>query len=189
MMRRILLVVALAILAAQPACLSNAPQSAATVKPAPPPAGPPAADDSYMRRTAIKYDANPQSGDAVESALVWSEKYSRAVEKLALLQAENRDLEEKNTRLADQGAKLQAELAQSQKELGEANALLLEMRTDLDKWKQNVLGFREEMRRAQQAELDALTKVLKLLGGEVVAPASQPVEKEVAKREPGKPAN
>ena len=38
---------------------------------------------------------------------------------------------------------------------------------ELTNWKTNVLGFREEIRSAEQAQLDALHRVLKLLGGEL----------------------
>ncbi len=36
----------------------------------------------------------------------------------------------------------------------------------LNNWKNDVLGFREEMRSAQTAQLQALMKILKALGGE-----------------------
>ena len=41
------------------------------------------------------------------------------------------------------------------------------MRVELNNWKTNVLGFREEMRQADTEQLKALLKVLTILGGEV----------------------
>lgn len=145
------------------------------------PAAPQNGDAAYLRSTAVKNEGG--EGSEVERALAWSEKYSQAVEKTARLQQDNRDLELRNQKLQEQSARQQAELAQAQKELVEANTLLLEMRGDLEKWKGNVLGFREEIRRAQQAQLEAMGRVLKLLGGEAPVAATQPVDKEIAKRD------
>ena len=145
------------------------------------PTAPQNGDAAYLRSTAVKYEGG--EGSEVERTLAWSEKYSQAVEKTARLQQDNRDLELRNQKLQEQLARQQAELAQAQKELAEANTLLLEMRGDLEKWKGNVLGFREEMRRAQQAQLEAMGRVLKLLGGEAPAAATQPADKEIAKRD------
>jgi len=66
-------------------------------------------------------------------------------------------------------AALEAKLKQTQKELGEANELLIEMLTELNTWKSNILGFRGEMRDAAKAQLEALLKVLEILGGEADA--------------------
>ena len=44
--------------------------------------------------------------------------------------------------------------------------MLIEMKGELVSWKANVLGFRQEMQQAQAAQLLALGRVLKLLGGE-----------------------
>jgi 5-enolpyruvylshikimate-3-phosphate synthase len=37
----------------------------------------------------------------------------------------------------------------------------------LNNWKMNILGYRDEMRDAETAQLEALLKILKALGGEV----------------------
>jgi len=142
--------------------------------PAPPP---PATDGEaeYLRQTAIEPEAEGQTEDAVESALLWSEKYSQAVERLIRTQQENHALQEANRKLRAEAEKLQGDLTQAKKELGDANAMLVDMRRELENWKTNVLGFRDEMRDAQRAQLDALIRVLKLLGGaEVAEPTSQP---------------
>jgi uncharacterized protein YeaO (DUF488 family) len=56
----------------------------------------------------------------------------------------------------------------TEKELAEANEFLQQMHVELNKWKSDVLGFREEMRQAQQAQLEALAKILRVLGAEPV---------------------
>ena len=65
------------------------------------------------------------------------------------------------------------ELEQAKKELAEANDLLIEMRIELNNWKSNIIGFRDEMRDADKYQLEALLKILKVLGGEVNTDKSQ----------------
>jgi hypothetical protein len=40
------------------------------------------------------------------------------------------------------------------------------MLIELNNWKTDVIGFREEIRAADRAQLEALLKILKVLGGE-----------------------
>lgn len=131
-------------------------------------------DAAYLPKSAIADQTADETESAVERALEWSRKYSEAVEKLVAAQQEHSAAQEQNRQLAGQATKLQAELAQSRKELADANAMLLELRGELQKWKKDVLGFRGEMRSSQQAQLEALSKVLRLLGGEVVGPTTRP---------------
>lgn len=120
----------------------------------------------YLNAASVKSVDEGDSSTAVQSALVWSEKYSKAIEKLVKLQQENRDLDAKIRHQSETNIKLQQDLTQCQKELADANSMLIDMQADLDQWKKNVLGFRQEMRDAQQAQIIALRRVLKLLGGE-----------------------
>ena len=126
----------------------------------------PKADAGYLGKAAVN-DAESQGGSAVESALVWSEKYLEAVDKITSLQEENKKLKVQIKQEQKRVASLESQVTQNQKELKDANALLIEMHGELKTWKDNVLGFRDEMRTAQKAQLDAMAKVLKLLGGEV----------------------
>ena len=64
-------------------------------------------------------------------------------------------------------------MQQTQKELTEANDLLIKMRIELNTWKMDVLSFRDEMRQAEEAELEALLKILRLLGGQVTIESAQ----------------
>ncbi len=141
-----------------------------------PPSGPRGSE--YIRATAVKTDGADE-GEALDDVQTLSKKYRQAIEKLVRLQEENQTLSEQNRTLAERVASLQAENTQYRKELSEANALLIEMRGELEKWKNNVLGFREEMRKAQRAQLEALAKVLTILGAEVSVPTTQPAGGEV----------
>lgn len=108
---------------------------------------------------------------AVESAIELSEKYAALSEEAATLRQRSQDLAAKNQQLQEQTAAFEAQLRQTQKELAEANDLLIEMRIELNNWKGNILGFREEMREAETAQLEALLRILKVLGGQAVESA------------------
>lgn len=125
-----------------------------------------APEASYLSPSTVMADREGQGETAVENALIWSEKYAEAVENLASTQQEKHELEEKNRQQLGQVLRLQQELKQCQQELADSNAMLIEMKGELASWKANVLGFRQEMQQAQAAQLIALGRVLKLLGGE-----------------------
>ncbi len=108
----------------------------------------------------------PKRHTAVESAIELSDKYVRTTEELAMQKRKYQDLAIENEKLKEQLKIAQAQLKQSQKELNEANELLIEMRVELNNWKKDVLGFRDEIRQAQTAQLQALYKILRTLGGE-----------------------
>lgn len=114
-------------------------------------------------------DTRLQGRTAVESAIELSEKYARLSDQTIALREENQRLVTDNENLQQQIVTLEAKLRQTQKELGEANDLLIEMLTELNNWKTNILGFRGEMREAAKAQLEALLKVLEILGGETEA--------------------
>ena len=109
---------------------------------------------------------------AVETALAWAQKHMEVSAKLAASEKENRALTEKNQALAQQVEASKGQLAAAQKELNEANAMLKELEGRLAKWQENVLGYRQEMREAQKAQMEALGRVIKLLGGEASAVAA-----------------
>jgi septal ring factor EnvC (AmiA/AmiB activator) len=141
-----------------------APTASASERSTPPAAG----NSGYLGKMAVKSEGpNGESASAVDSAIAWSEKYSKVSEELVKTQQEKHDLEDKNQKLIAQITKLQNDQEASQRELTEANQLLLDMRQDLEKWKANVIGFREEMRASNKAQLEAMKKVIVLLGGEV----------------------
>ncbi|MHC4475161.1 MAG: hypothetical protein ACYTEL_05935 [Planctomycetota bacterium] len=108
-----------------------------------------------------------QQPTAVESAIELSQKHARVSEEAAVLRQENQVLVAQNQHLEGKVATLDAKLQQAQKELAEANELLMEMVIELNNWKSDVIGFREEMRDAEKTQLHALLQILKALGGEV----------------------
>jgi len=107
-----------------------------------------------------------------------SEKYQELSLETEKLRQANSTLKVENEDLARQIAALESELETTRTELAEASEFLQQMHAELGKWKSDVLGYRDEMRRAQVAELEALKKILKILGAEFV---EVPQESQVAK--------
>ncbi len=144
-------------------------------------------DSSVARRFQ---DASPQGRTAVESAMELLEKHAELSKQATELERQNRSLMTENDRLREQTTALAAESKQAQKELAEANDLLVEMRIELNNWKTNILGFRDEMREAETAQLEALLKILQILGGEVTVEAvhsedtEQPAAAQTSPRAP-----
>jgi len=112
-------------------------------------------------------EADPDGLTPIESAIELSKKYAALSEEAAKLRVENKNLEDEKTRLDQRTRELEQELTQAKKELSEANDLLVEMRIELNNWKSDILGFRGEMREADKVQIEALIKILKVLGGEV----------------------
>jgi chromosome segregation ATPase len=109
----------------------------------------------------------------VESAMELSKKHAKLSEEAAVLRQQNKEHIVRNQQLENQVVALESQLRQAQKELSEANELLMTMRIELNNWKVDILGFRDEMRDAETAQLEALLKILKVLGGEVEAESAQ----------------
>jgi chromosome segregation ATPase len=106
------------------------------------------------------------SRSAVESAIELSQKYASLSADAASMSRQNQELSTRNKELEQQAATVEAKLQQAQKELKEANQMLVDMRVEINSWKSQVLGFREEMRSAETAQIEALMKILKALGAE-----------------------
>jgi chromosome segregation ATPase len=131
-----------------------------------------AAASNAANPNARRFQDTPLEGKTVvQSAMELSEKYASLSDQATTMRQENQRLAAENEELKRQMAGTEAKLLQTQKELGEANQLLIEMLTELNNWKTNILGFRGEMRDAAKAELEALLKILTVLGGETDAKA------------------
>lgn len=105
--------------------------------------------------------------NSIEAAIEMSEKYDRLSNEANELKQKNKNLQQENQNVRNKYLQTQAELDRTQKELGQANDLIMEMRVEINNWKADVLGFREEMRQADIAQLQTLTKIVELLGGDV----------------------
>ncbi|MBN2588256.1 MAG: hypothetical protein JXA96_00205 [Sedimentisphaerales bacterium] len=123
----------------------------------------PLQNDAFAQRFQ---ETTPQKTTVVESAIELSQNYAKLVEEATYLKQQNQSLTSRNQELKEQAKDIQNKLLQTQTELKQANEVLVEMRLELNNWKSDVLGYREEMRSAQTAQLQALMKILRALGGE-----------------------
>ena len=142
------------------------------------PSGTIASDDAARTMERRFGGSEAQADKTVESTLIMSEKYKELSLETEKLRQVNSTLKVENDNLSRQIAVLEAELETTRNELSEASEFLQQMHAELGKWKSDVLGYRDEMRRAQVAELEALKKILKILGAEFV---EAPKESQVAK--------
>ena len=111
-------------------------------------------------------ETSSEAPTAVESVLELSKKYAALSEMMTRLKLEKEQIAAENRRLKEKMATIEPDLIQAQKELAEANDLLVEMRIELNNWKSDVLGFRDEMRNANKVQIETLMKILRVLGGE-----------------------
>jgi septal ring factor EnvC (AmiA/AmiB activator) len=146
------------------------PAPAAAQTPAP--SRPAAAPLPTVAKIPTPAGAEEEPDSAVDKALMWAQRYAQASEQIAKLQQESRDLSAKNQALQDQINRSKQDMDSVNRELDDANSMLLDVRKELEKWKSNVLGFRQEMRDAQQSQLEAIAKVMKMLGGEMAVPTT-----------------
>ena len=165
--KTILLVIPLTSIFLISGCSSGQGPAAVIVRPG-------STEDGQSASVARRFqESATQSPTIVESAIELSEKYARRSEEAAVLRQQSQDLIAKNQQLKEQAISLDAQLQQTQKELTEANDILIAMRIELNNWKTDILGFRDEMRGAETAQLGALLKILKILGGEVKAESAE----------------
>jgi DNA repair exonuclease SbcCD ATPase subunit len=154
-----------------------------------------ASHESGAQDPVAKRFQGAQAGqEASGSTMDLTDRVTQLAERAATLQQQNQQLSLENERLGKQVSTLEAQLKQTQTELTEANNLLIEMLGELNNWKSDILGFRGEMRQAAKAQLEALLKIMEVLGaeGSVATPApgaaepNQPKPGPVGVTEPSK---
>lgn len=127
------------------------------------------AETAMENRFTDTTDSNP---NAVESALMWSDKYDQLSEKYRELSEENINMAKERIALKKTVMDLEGQLSTTKRELDEANMFLKDMHIELTQWKGDVLGFRDEMRQSDGAQIQALTRILKVLGAELSEPVA-----------------
>ncbi len=127
--------------------------------------------------TLKKRFADGTTAGATDSALAWSQKYEELLKQQQQQTEKNQALVTENSDLKQTISKLQGEMAKTKKELDEANVFLQDMHRELTQWKADVLGYRDEMRQAQSAQMEALIRILKVLGAETTDLSKTQVDK------------
>lgn len=137
--------------------------------------------EQQPKQVEQRFHASTQQGPtAIESTIELSKKYAKLAEETLWLKEKNRELIEENKGLKRQITPLSADLEQTRKELAETTELVIDMRIELNNWKTDILGFRDEIRTAEKTQLEALLKILTILGGEVETESNQ-IEAESVK--------
>ena len=122
----------------------------------------------YQSSSVEKRFEEPSSEKSnVKSIIELSEKYAMLSKETASLKQNNQQLSSENENLKENIVTLEAKLTKSNTELTQANKLLMEMVVELNNWKANIIGFRDEIRAAETTQLKALFDILKALGGQV----------------------
>jgi len=124
---------------------------------------------------AKRFNEPETNGFADLNPVELSKKYAKLTREVATIEQQKGNLLAENHRLKEQNTSLQTKLQQAEKELSQANELLRKMVIELNNWKVSVIGFREEMRGADKAQLEALLKILKILGGKTKSETVQQI--------------
>jgi len=142
-----------------------APSSAAPAQAASPSQGVPPA---WQGGPALAVTAPGEPNPAIKMnapAPALTEALNSAMDRLAEQSAENARLKDTVAGLQKQLADRQAAAADLQRQLDECDVRIKEMEGALEKWKQDVLGFRDEMRNYEEAQIQVLQEVVNLLKG------------------------
>ena len=113
-------------------------------------------------------DVAPNGQTAVDSAIELSHRYAKLSEEMTELKGKNQGLITENDQIKGQLAVLEPELKQAKKELEETNDFLIKMQIELNNWKTDILGYREEMRDASTAQMEILLKIAQAMGAEII---------------------
>ena len=134
---------------------------------------------SYLKNT-VRGQNEQSDPSAVDSAMVWAKKYTEATEKIMQLEKDRRALVEENSKKADRIADIEKQLAQAQKEIDDANALLIRYNKELAQWKAQVLDYRDEIRKGLDEVIAKQIDIIRILGGELDTTASPTTRPSVA---------
>lgn len=123
--------------------------------------------DQTPEKMQKRFDPTIQGDDNLElDDIQWARKYEELSIGNNALRETNNELTTENYQLKQQIEAMKNELEQTKKDMTEANEFLGQMHLELNKWKTDVLGFRQEIRQAQQVQIEALAKILRELGAE-----------------------
>lgn len=136
----------------------------------------------YQSSTVAKRFEEPSSEkSSVKSIIELSEKYAKLSKDTASLRQNNQQFSDENEKLKENVITLEEKLTKANEELNQANKLLMEMVVELNNWKANIIGFRDEIRAAETTQLKALFDILKALGGQV---GSEPAQSKTTIHQP-----
>jgi hypothetical protein len=92
-----------------------------------------------------------------------TESFERTVDMLTRERANNQMLKKEVADLKQQLAEKEVRIKDLQRQLQAAEEEVAKLEEGLEAWKADVLGFRDELRKAEEAEIDVLHQILQLL--------------------------
>jgi hypothetical protein len=125
-------------------------------------------DDNMARRFA-----NPDKSGDGETVAMWARRYDTLSAKADKLSADNTKSAVASSELRHKVIELETELKKTKAELDDAVKFLGDMQIELVNWKRDVLGNRDRIEAAHGVQIEYLTKIVKLLGGEAVEMEAQ----------------
>jgi regulator of replication initiation timing len=114
-----------------------------------------------------------QKIDPVTTITMWAQRYDELLKQSEQMRKENAKVLEENNRLQQEMGKMKLDLEQTRRDVEQSNTLLQQAHVELSKWKADVLGFRDEMRQSQTAQMTALSRILRILGAESALPPKE----------------
>jgi hypothetical protein len=146
-----------------PRAISAPPSSAEPARPAADVGA--AGDGPSAARQAQATGDPPSSVRLVGAAPALTETLNNALQTLAKEQKENERLTESVRSLEQQLADKERVVGDLTERMHGNDARIQGLESSLQQWKLDVLGFRDEMRKTEEAEIEVLQKVLVLLEG------------------------
>ena len=113
-----------------------------------------------------RFGSNVDNESRYEDDRNWAVKNKELKSQNVHLKRLNDELAKDNERLVKRFDAMKVNLETAEKELTDANEMLIEMRKELDGWKTDVLSFRKESNYVHKEQLKALVRIRKLLGAE-----------------------
>ncbi|MCF7954401.1 MAG: hypothetical protein K9M75_01230 [Phycisphaerae bacterium] len=113
-----------------------------------------------------RFTSNVDNESRYDDIRSWAEKNKELKSENTHLKKLNDELAADNERLVKRFDSMKANLETAEKELADANQMLIEMTKDLANWKADVLSFREESNYVHKEQLKALVRIMILLGAE-----------------------
>jgi septal ring factor EnvC (AmiA/AmiB activator) len=134
-------------------------------------------NDSLQMASTDRYD-DLSEGGTLNDAVSTHQRYIDLLEEHNKLLKAHKDLTHASRDQQEKLAALEKENAQLTKELNDATEMLTIMQRELDKWKNDIFVYRQELNTALQNNRRLMERIIRILGGEM--PQIEPANQETA---------
>ncbi len=123
-------------------------------------------NDSLQMASTDRYD-DLSEGGTLNDAVSTHQRYIDLLEEHKELLKAHKDLTHARRDQQEKLAALEKENAQLNKELKDATEMLTIMQRELDKWKNDIFVYRQELNTALQNNRKLMERIIRILGGEM----------------------